>query len=72
MAKLRLQVQRATNKSDNVRYRNMGHVLQQTWRAEGLMGLFRGSLARVLHFAPATTITMTCYETFRSLFAKYV
>jgi hypothetical protein len=72
MAKLRLQVQRANNKSDNVHYRNMGHVLQQTWRAEGLMGLFRGSLARVLHFAPATTITMTCYETFRSLFAKYV
>ena len=32
----------------------------------GVAGLFRGAGARVCFFAPATTITMSCYETCRN------
>ena len=63
MAKLRLQVQRsqmATNES--IVYTGMWDCLRQTWRTQGLRGWFRGAGARVLHFAPATTVTMTTYE----------
>jgi Mitochondrial carrier protein len=46
---------------------NMISCLQYIYYNEGgVRGLFRGAGARVLHFAPATTITMTLYETCRS------
>lgn len=70
MAKLRLQVQRASPRhgGDTTMVQILGHVLKN----EGVAGLFRGAGARVLHFAPATTITMTAYETCRSFFAKHL
>jgi len=76
MAKLRLQVQRgklaanSTSKAD-VSYRSMVDCLQIVYRDAGFKGLFRGAGARVIHFAPATTITMTCYEKCRSFYASY-
>jgi hypothetical protein len=74
MAKLRLQVQRrqagGTATATTVAYRGMIDCLQHSYRHEGgFRGLFRGAGARVLHFAPATTVTMTAYETCRSFFA---
>ena len=73
MAKLRLQVQRgqvAANTSNNTsntqQYRGMFDCLHAAYRKGEL---FRGAGARVLHFAPATTVTMTAYEKCRSLFA---
>ena len=81
MAKLRLQIQRgrlatttstttAVTETASLTYKGLLDCLETTYRVEGVRGLFRGAGARVLHFAPATTITMTCYETFRSFFAR--
>ena len=71
MAKLRLQVQRGhIAPTGNVMYRGMMDCLRSAYRQGGVPALFRGAGARVLHFAPGTTITMTCYESFRSFFAK--
>ena len=81
MAKLRLQVQRgqaaaaASSKlrdstcNQSVQYRGMLDCLRSAYREGGIRGLFRGAGARVIHFAPATTITMTCYEKCRAFYA---
>jgi len=75
MAKLRLQVQRGRiaasgNTGTQIYYKNMLDCLVQTFAKDGLRGLFRGAGARVLHFAPATTITMTCYEKCRLFYSN--
>ena len=74
MAKLRLQVQRGKaaggGESGQVIYRGMVDTLQIAFRDGGIKGLFKGALARVLHFTPATCITMTAYETCKSFYAK--
>ena len=80
MAKLRLQVHRSTilshihpNQDPHPRTSSsstpltMIQIMKDVLQKDGIRGLFRGAGARVLHFAPATTITMTTYETFRSL-----
>lgn len=73
MAKLRLQVQRGQSASSSLpSYRGIADCLQQSYQHGGVKGLFRGAGARVLHFAPATTVTMTAYETCRTFFAKIV
>ena len=72
MAKLRLQVQRGVQEhqqsTTSVFYRGILDCLGQSYRKGGDAGLFRGAGARELHFAPATTITMTAYESCRALF----
>ena len=74
MAKLRLQIQRgnlvSNHEAPTVSYRGMLDCLSQVYTENGIRGLFRGAGARVLHFAPATTITMTCYEKCRAFFAR--
>lgn len=73
MAKLRLQIQRgklANTEPGQVAYRGVADCLKSAYRDGGWSGLFRGAGARVLHFAPAMTITMTSYDTFRAFFAK--
>ena len=83
MAKLRLQVQRgsnsmnqyhikATSTTPEIQYTGMMDCLQKVYRQNGIPGLFRGAGARVLHFAPATTVTMTTYETLRQQFESYL
>jgi len=72
MAKLRLQIQRGSYHTSTPLYRNMIDCLIQTFKHEGLRGLWRGAGARVLHYAPATCITMTCYETCRAYFASVI
>jgi hypothetical protein len=76
MAKLRLQVQRGAlthgkQSSTNQMYRGVVDCLMSTWRQQGIQGLFRGAGARMLHFAPATTVTMTCYEECRALIQNH-
>ena len=81
MAKLRLQVQRGAlaqgkqaqqSPSTNVRlYRGVFDCLASTYEVNGLRGLFRGAGARMLHFAPATTVTMTCYEKCRAMIQEH-
>jgi Mitochondrial carrier protein/Mitochondrial 18 KDa protein (MTP18) len=75
MAKLRLQVQRgarisSSGHSPQTNHRGMVDALQFAYQSGGVRGLFRGAGARVLHFVPATTITMTTYETCRNFFQK--
>ena len=81
MAKLRLQVQRGqadaassanghSTTRQTVQYRNALHCLSVAYREGGIRGLFRGAGARVLHFAPATAVTMTSYEKCRSFYAQ--
>ena len=78
MAKLRLQVQRGqsaaaatggSNTAGPVLYKGIVDCLVQSYQKGGVAGLFRGAGARVLHFAPATTVTMTAYESCRAFFA---
>lgn len=71
LAKLRLQVQRGQaaatpSASQNNQYRGMIDCLLDAYKKGEL---FRGAGARVLHFAPATTVTMTAYEKCRSFYA---
>jgi Mitochondrial carrier protein len=76
MAKLRLQVQRGeryaagSSASSVVSYKGVVDCLQTVYRVGGVRGLFRGAGARVCFYAPATTITMSCYETCRNFVAK--
>lgn len=81
MAKLRLQVQRGSQKSSShtkasaptvaaTSFRGIGDALRFAYQQGGMRGLFRGAGARVLHFVPATTVTMTCYETCRAFFQQ--
>lgn len=72
MAKLRLQVQRgqsaaASNSTSQTRlYTGMFDCLRSAYKKGEL---FRGAGARVLHFAPATTVTMTTYEKCKNFYA---
>jgi len=75
LAKLRLQIQRGSkyNKgtiSTTIKYRGMLDCLSQIFKESGVRGIFRGAYARVLHFTPATMITMTCYEQFRQFYCN--
>ncbi len=81
MAKLRLQIQRAAisskNNTSNTKYNNHHHkgmvdCLSDIYKQSGIRGLFRGAGARVIHFTPATMITMTCFEQCRSFFQAYI
>jgi hypothetical protein len=76
MAKLRLQVQRGKSyeleTSSTTHYRGVIDCLRHSMQTGGMRGLFRGAGARVLHFAPATTITMSTYEFCRSLVGLFL
>ena len=82
MAKLRLQVSRGTiasassssttTKTTVVQYRGVVDCLQWAYQDGGVKGLFRGAGARVLHYAPATTITMTSYEVCKAFISKHL
>ncbi len=73
MAKLRLQIQRsAAHSSNQPSHIGMKDCLSYIYKQDGLRGLFRGAGARVIHFTPATAISMTCFETCRSIFSSYV
>jgi len=79
MAKLRLQVQRGNQanstsavggKTSQILYTGALDCLRKIYNEEGVRALFRGAGARVIHFAPAVTITMTSYEVLKSYLAK--
>ena len=62
-------VKRAKNDNNNP-YRNFSGSLGHIYRNEGLAGLWRGSVARVVFTAPNTAITMLVYEQVKGLLAK--
>lgn len=77
MAKLLLQVQRGQDAAPcykvasrtQPQYKGMAHCLSLVYQHGGIRGLFRGAGARVLHFTPATTITMCCYEKCKKIYS---
>jgi hypothetical protein len=75
LAKLRMQVSRAeggaraaTGGADS--YATFMASLRTIYARDGVAGLFRGSIARVVFFCPATAVTMGCYETFKDVLKK--
>eukprot|EP01138_Halocafeteria_seosinensis_P015401 gb/GECG01015718.1/.p1 GENE.gb/GECG01015718.1/~~gb/GECG01015718.1/.p1 ORF type:complete len:166 (+),score=12.74 gb/GECG01015718.1/:1-498(+) len=73
LAKLRLQVQRSAKArgeegSAPFNYRHTAHALQEIATREGVRGLFRGSVARVLFHTPATAVTVSLVEQFKKVY----
>jgi hypothetical protein len=82
MAKLRLQIQRGqasssmatalTTKTKTKNYSGMVECLADVYKQNGIRGFFRGAGARVIHFVPATTVMMTCYEHFQPFYSSMI
>lgn len=69
MAKLRIQVQRASAVKV-FPYRNVFHGVYCIARDEGLKGLFKGAGARMCFHAPATALTITLYEKLKIVYDR--
>jgi hypothetical protein len=70
LAKVRLQVEvigrtSSTSRGSGGSTRTLRSMLRHVSRHEGLRGLWRGSLARVLFHTPSTAITMALFERFK-------
>lgn len=63
MVKLRMQVRYSAEGMVSRKYNNILDGLLKTYRAEGVRGLFRGTLSRVLFHTPSTALTMALFET---------
>jgi hypothetical protein len=72
LVKLRMQVQRANEsfRSDKAVYRNLLQGLSLISQTEGMTGLFKGSLARVLYHSPTTAISMSILEAMKPIIRK--
>lgn len=73
LVKFRMQVQRASIQynANTAEYKNMLQGLIRIGYDEGIRGLFRGSLARVLAYAPTGALSMTFLELFKPRIAKF-
>ncbi|KAI6191762.1 hypothetical protein M3Y97_00263000 [Aphelenchoides bicaudatus] len=56
------QVIRTRLQDHNANYKNMRDCILQTWRREGLRGMYKGSLVAALKQTPAGVITYVVYE----------
>lgn len=72
MAKLRMQVSRASTDSNLFQYKNMLHGVYTIAKTEGLRALYQGSLARIAFHTPNTALIMSLLEHFRILLRPYV
>jgi hypothetical protein len=74
LVKLRMQVQRASDvhKPDQATYRNLLHGLGVIFKAEGLGGLYKGSMARTLYFTPTGALTMSILEFTKPIVRKLI
>jgi len=72
LVKLRMQVQRANEsfRSDKAVYKNLIQGLSLISQTEGMPGLFKGSLARVLYHSPTTAISMSILEAMKPIIRK--
>ncbi|KAJ0973991.1 hypothetical protein J5N97_015956 [Dioscorea zingiberensis] len=61
--KTRLQVQGSI-----IRYNGWSDALRRTWMTEGLNGLFKGSIPRVIWYIPASALTFMAVEFLREHF----
>lgn len=51
-------------------YTGLFDVLSKLYVQNGLKGLFRGALLRVLFFTPSTALTMASYDHFKVLLSR--
>ncbi|CEM08951.1 unnamed protein product [Vitrella brassicaformis CCMP3155] len=77
LVKLRLQVQRTAKRSQTgmstpFQYRGFWQGLRGVFEVEGVRGLFRGSVARILFHAPNYALTITLMEKLKEGYLKYV
>jgi hypothetical protein len=72
MAKLRMQVARASSRNDVFQYRHMLHGVYSIAKTEGFRALFKGSMARIAFHTPNTAIIMSLVEHFRILLKPYI
>eukprot|EP01032_Pedospumella_encystans_P010434 gene10434-12194_t len=81
LAKLRFQVQRSvptagtttsapSAATKETTYTGLFDVLSKLYAQNGVRGLFRGALLRVLFFTPSTALTMASYDQFKVLLSK--
>ncbi|GAB4860876.1 hypothetical protein Ancab_036036 [Ancistrocladus abbreviatus] len=63
--KTRLQVQ-----GSNLRYNGWLDAIHRTWMIEGVKGMFRGSIPRILWYVPASALTFMAVEFLRDNFNK--
>lgn len=72
LVKFRMQVHKASGHYDpsSPEYKNMFQGLIRIGYNEGIYGLFRGSFARVLAYAPTGALSMTFLELFKPRIAK--
>ncbi|KAL3513053.1 hypothetical protein ACH5RR_025770 [Cinchona calisaya] len=67
IVKTRLQVQGTT-----LRYNGWLDVVHQTWSTEGIRGMFRGSIPRIMWYVPASAVTFMAVEFLREHFNERV
>jgi hypothetical protein len=72
LVKLRMQVERtyAANSLSNFHYKNLFHGLILIAKTEGLYGLFKGALPRILYNSSQTAISMSVLETAKPYIRK--
>ncbi|GAV64414.1 Mito_carr domain-containing protein [Cephalotus follicularis] len=63
--KTRMQVQGST-----VRYESWLDAVQKIWKTEGVEGMFRGSIPRIIWYIPASALTFMAVEFLRGHFNK--
>ncbi|KAI5660005.1 hypothetical protein M9H77_28798 [Catharanthus roseus] len=63
VVKTRLQVQGTT-----LRYSGWSDAIQKIWSTEGLKGMFRGSVPRIMWYVPASALTFMAVEFLRENF----
>ena len=50
------------------RYNGWLDVIQKTWSTEGIRGIFRGSIPRIMWYVPASALTFMAVEFLREHF----
>jgi hypothetical protein len=71
MAKLRLQVQSGgASVGGTVSSQTFAQAISSIVRNEGVMSLFKGSLARVLFTVPSTAVSIALFERFKTFYAS--
>jgi hypothetical protein len=72
LVKLRMQVQRASEsyRPDKAVYGSLLQGLLLIWKTEGLVGLYKGSLARALYHTPTGALSMSFLEMMKPIVRK--
>lgn len=69
LVKLRMQIDRGRERSGHSRH-GMVPMLREVLRRQGVAGLFKGSMARVVAYTPCVAISMAVFESCKTFWAK--